>query len=65
MLSTDMFFLILIGNMGGKGHIIFTYGYHTVVCVYLLSVFLTLPLLLNSCVERILSTMVQPTDKEN
>ena len=51
--------------MGKNGHIIFTYGHHTVVSVYLLSVFLTLPLLLNFCVERIPSTMVQPTDKGN
>ena len=51
--------------MGWNIRIIFTSGNHTVVCVYLLSVFLTLPLLLNFCVERILSTMVQPTDKGN
>ena len=46
-----------------KSHISFTYGNHTDGSVYWLSVFLTLPLLLNFCMERILSTMVQPTDK--
>ena len=51
--------------MGKEGHIIFTYGNRTVVCVYLLPTFLTLPLLLNFCVERILSTMMLQGDKGN
>ena len=41
-----------------NSHIIFTYGNHSNVSVYLLSVFLTPPLLLSFCVERILSTWV-------
>ena len=48
-----------------RGHIIFTYGNHTTVCVYLSSVFLTLLSLLNFVVERVLRTMVQLEDKEN
>ena len=44
---------------------IITFGSHTVVCVYLLSAFLMPPLLLNFCVEHILSTMVQLGDREN
>ena len=51
--------------MGKNGHIIFIYGNHTVVCVYLLSVFLTLAFLLSFCVERVLRTVVRPSDKGN
>ena len=40
------------------------YGNHTVVCVYLLSVFHTPPLSLNFFVGRILSNKVQLTDKK-
>ena len=62
MFSTAILYLI---TMRKNGHIIFIYGNLTVVCVYLLSLFLTLALLLSFCVERILRTMVQPADKGN
>ena len=47
--------------MGKKSHIIFTDGNRTVVCVYLLSAFVALSLVLNFCVERILRTGSQKT----
>ena len=41
-----------------------TFPYHTIFCVYLLSVFLTLPLLLNFCVERVPAPWCSQQTKE-